>query len=158
MEKGKIHIMKLLWLKNGHREQYELYCVVSLTLITTALVPSLSSSPEWTALNGDWPKLIKVSFSAALQRWMESPRVRLCNRGQDFLSFHYLHLPEAVQSPGSTMHLLTKCHFLEGRLTESCSAAQMHVPGLRAADGRPSRKLPRQSQCWPFGIQRAIWN
>lgn len=86
-------------MKNGHREQYEFYCVVSLTLITTALVPSLSSSPEWTALNGDWPKLIKVTLSAALQRWMESPRVRLCNRGQDFFSFHYLHLPEAVQSP-----------------------------------------------------------
>lgn len=44
-------------------------------------------------------KLIKVTLSAALQRWMESPRVRLCNRGQDFFSFHYLHLPEAVQSP-----------------------------------------------------------
>lgn len=73
--------------------------MVSLTLIATAIVLSLSFSPEWTALNGNGTKLIKVSFSAALQRWMESPKVKLYYRLWDFFSFHYLHLPKAVQSP-----------------------------------------------------------
>lgn len=96
-------------LKNGHREQYVFHHVVSVTLITTALVFSLSFSPEWTALHGNGTKLIKVSFSAVLQRWLESPEEKLCNRLWDFLFFHYLHLPEAVQSPIS---LLKQCTFL----------------------------------------------
>lgn len=85
------------------------YPVVSVTLITTALVFSLSFSPEWTARHGNGTKLIKVSFSAVLQRWLESPKVKLCHRLWDFLFFHHLHWPKAVQSPS---RLFKQCTFL----------------------------------------------
>ena len=75
------------------------YSVVSLTFVHTALVLSSSFSLERTALNGNWTKLIKVSFSAALQRWMEHPQVKLCNSLWGFFSFHYLCLPKAVRGP-----------------------------------------------------------
>lgn len=120
--------------------------MVSLTLIATAIVLSLSFSPEWTALNGNGTKLIKVSFSAALQRWMESPKVKLYYRLWDFFSFHYLHLPKAVQSPNRLLIqyiFLLSFTFYKKKFTESCSAADTHNPGLRAADGRPSGKLSR---------------